>query len=102
MSNGNFMVMYVDATECSEVATYLFDATDAPRHMRRRMEQSETKKFENIDEDSLDGLVDEDHDDAEQRTEEILEYLEEQARPENLFRPGPGLRIAYYISRRAC
>lgn len=96
MSN---MVLLVDATEGSEVATYLFDATDAPKHMRRRMKESETKRFENVNSECLDGLVDEDHDNAEEQTEEVISYLDEKACHANLFKPGPGVRIAYYISR---
>lgn len=96
-----WMTMYVDATEVSEVSVYLFDASDAPGHMRRRMRESETKKFENINEEFLDGLVDEEHDDAEDRAEEVITYLEEKAREGNLFKPGPGVRVAYFISRSA-
>ena len=93
-------ILYVDATEPGEPMCYLFDGSDAPRHMRTRMRESETKTFEHIDEENLSGLVDEDRDDAEQRGEEIIEYLEEKSIPENQFKPGrPGLRVDYYISR---
>lgn len=78
--------------------TYLCDLTVSPPHMKRMMAMKATKKFEFIDGETMDGLVDEEHDEATDRSEEIMEYVMAQLTPENRFEPGPGIRIDYYIS----
>jgi len=86
-----FRFLIIDASECTEVALYVISGRDAPGHLKRRLASTGTRKFENIYEDSpdtLNGLVDEDSDRAEERAEEVWEWLHGATRPENFFCPG--------------
>jgi hypothetical protein len=98
-------IMVVDAQEPSEPQTYIIDTdeTEAPRHMLRMISRSSGKCFEHIMNDgpeTMSGLVSTDSDEAEERAEEVWEYLNSNCTPENKFRPGV---VAYaYISIAQC
>jgi hypothetical protein len=100
-------IMVVDAQEPSEPQTYIIDTddteTEAPRHMLRMISRSSVKCFEHIMNDgpeAMSGLVNEDSEEADQRVEEVWEYLNSNCTPENKFRPGV---VAYaYISIAQC
>ena len=86
-------IMVVDAQEPSEPDPFIIDTDVAapPRHMMRMIQRSSDKCFEYIMNDgasAMAGLVDEDHDEADDRAEEIFAYLETNCTPENKYRPG--------------
>jgi hypothetical protein len=90
MSRGTFMFLIVDASEASEVSIYLVNGRDAPAHMKKHIESSGKRTFNDIHEDgpeSLDGLVDEDADEADEQAEEVWEWLNECRSRENTFNP---------------
>lgn len=94
--------MVVNAQEPSEPNTYIIDTDKAkpPKHMVRMIHKSTEKTFEYIYNDgaeSMAGLVDPEHESADERAEEILEYLEAQCKEENKFKPGE-VNIDAYIS----
>ena len=99
-------ILIVDAQEPGEPGTFLVDTeeTKAPKHMMRMINRSKDKCFEHIMNDgveSMSGLVDEEHDSAAERAEEVFEYLSAQCINENKFKPGGSIADAY-ISIAAC
>jgi hypothetical protein len=84
------MFLIVDASEASEVSIYLVNGRDAPPRMKMQIESSGKRTFNDIYEDvpaTLDGLVDEYAEDAEDRAEEVWEWLKECRSRENTFNP---------------
>ena len=80
---------------------YYFNARDAPRHMKRAIEVSETKRFDFVIEDGAagaQGLVDEDHDLADERAEEVMEYLSSKCKTENEVNPGTTIKVDVSIT----
>ena len=85
--------MVVDAQEPSEPNTFIIDTNKAkpPQHMVRMIGKSTKKTFEYIYEDnaeSMAGLVDEEHESADEHAEEVFEYLRAQCNEGNKFKPG--------------
>jgi hypothetical protein len=88
--------LIVDATEGTEVRLYAVDGRDAPKHMKKYLSKTGKREFENVYQDSaetLDGLVDEDSERAEERAEEVWEWICECTSPENLFKPGDARQL---------
>ena len=103
------MVMVMDAREPSEPRCYVFDASsdieDNPtaRRLFRTLRDTTEELFEDVSVGgNCAGLVDEERDDAEERLEEIIEYLSSKCVEMNQYRPtvhrGPEYEIAKYIS----
>ena len=103
------MVMVMDAREPSEPRCYVFDASsdidDNPtaRRLFRTLRDTTEELFEDVSVGgNCAGLVDEERDDAEERLEEIIEYLSSKCVEMNHYRPtvhrGPEYEIAKYIS----
>ena len=90
MSRRTFTFLIVDASEASEVSIYLVNGQSAPAHMKRQLDRSGKRTFINIHNDgpeSLDGLVDEDSEQADERAEEVWEWIHENMVTENDFNP---------------
>tara|TARA_Y100000591_G_C21331245_1_gene450310 strand:- start:58 stop:387 length:330 start_codon:yes stop_codon:yes gene_type:complete len=104
----SYWVLLVDAREPGEVSTYHFlaggrDDETAPQHMLRMFQRSADKTFENVYFDdgsieSTDGLVNEEHPDADNRAQEIQSYLNSKCKREHLFKPRSTNCIQVYIS----
>ena len=91
-----FRFLIIDATEGSEVSLYAVDGRDAPNHVKRHLANTGKRSFENIYEDSaetLDGLVNEESDRADERAEEVWEWLNAATVEENKFVPGDARQI---------
>ena len=100
-------IMVVDAQEPSEPCTYVIDTEESqpppPRHMMRMIERSSDKRFEHIMNDGADamsGLVNTEHDEADDRAGEIFDYLEANCTASNKYRPG--MAVDAYISIALC
>lgn len=90
MTSTTFMFLIVDATEGGEVGIYLVNGRDAPSHMKRRLDRTGRRTFNDLLEDGaegLDGLVDEESERADERAEEVWEWLRSCTRTENIFNP---------------
>lgn len=84
------MFLIVDASEASEVGIYLVNGNSAPAHMKRQLDRSGKRTFTDIREegaDSLEGLVDEESDEADARAGEVWEWIHENMTKENVFNP---------------
>lgn len=84
------MFLIVDASEASEVGIYLVNGRDAPAHMKRQLDRSGKRTFTDIHDDgpeSLDGLVDEESEQADERAEDVWEWLHQSTKWENKFNP---------------
>lgn len=97
--------MVVDAREPSEPVTFIIDTDKAkpPKHMMRMINRSTDKCFEHIMEDgaeSMAGLVNEESESANERAEEVFEYLNSQCIPGNKYKPG--MIADAYISIAMC
>ena len=78
-----YKTLILDAVEASEPMAYVVDVDeDAPSHMRERIQESVTRTFLNIYMDDgpegLGGLVDPEHDEADEQTEEVIKYLKQE------------------------
>ena len=80
-----------NAQEPGEPTVYEVDLTDAPSHMKRRINMNAGKTVHNhlYDDgpEALDGLVDPDAEEAEERSEEIMAYFESKCIPQFEFKP---------------
>ncbi|MDA9603535.1 hypothetical protein N9S30_00105 [bacterium] len=86
-----FRFLIIDATESTEVQLYVVDGRDAPGHVKRYLANTGMRTFENIYEDSaetLAGLVNEESDRADERAEEVWEWLHGATVAQNVFVPG--------------
>jgi hypothetical protein len=96
----NFLI--VDATEGSEVGIYLVDGNDAPNHLKRHIKRTGQTAFDDLIEDGaegLQGLVDEDSEQADERADEVWEWLRSKTTRENRFTPTGGrVPITHTIS----
>ena len=82
--------LIIDATEGTEISLYAVDGRDAPIHMKRQLAKTGKRSFANLYEDSVDtlgGLVNEESDRAEERAEEVWEWLNASTVEENKFVP---------------
>ena len=100
-------VMLVNATEPGEPDLFYFVAsrdTGAPQHMLRNMARGCNYEFlhEGSSADEMSGLVNPESDAAEERTDQILDYLQKMSRPENKFQPGVPVNADVYISLAHC
>ena len=100
MSPIKFLI--VDATESSEPMLYYVDGASAPGHLKRHLRNNpELLEFEFVVDDGADGmmgLVDPDSDSAEERAEEVMEWLRDVANPKNKYKPGGRMIATHYIS----
>ena len=84
-------VIVADAREAGEPQLFYFSLQDAPKHMQRRLNKNEpndTYEFLIKDgPDSLMGLVDEKAEEAENRAEDIWDYLDSKCVAENKYKP---------------
>jgi hypothetical protein len=86
-----FRFLIVDATEGTEVQLYVANGRDAPGHVKRHLANTGKRKFENIYEDcseTLDGLVNEESERADERADEVWEWLRGVTVAANEFVPG--------------
>ena len=94
-------VLVADAREAGEPRLYYFSLNDAPGHMKKQMKKSPYCVFEFLTEDcaeSLMGLVNEDSEEADDRAEEIWEYLNTKCVHENKFNPSTDKSIDYSLT----
>ena len=73
--------------------------------MRRQLKRNEKSTYEfliNDGPDSLMGLVNEDSEEAEERTEEVWNYIDTKCVTENKFQPGIHQSISYSFTLAAC
>ena len=84
-------IMILDSREPQESQLFVVPLDDAPRHMKRMIARSADKCFEYVMDDgpeSMAGLVDEEHESAEERVEEIFEYFSKYCIESNKYKPG--------------
>ena len=96
----NFLIC--DATEGSEVCIYLVDGRDAPGHMKRHIQHTGQTVFDTVIEDGpegMQGLVDENSERADERAEEVWEWLQTATHAGTVFKPDGGrVLITHTIS----
>jgi hypothetical protein len=99
-------VLVADAREPGEPQLFCFSLQDAPGHMKKQMQKNEPKDtYEFLIQDgsdSLMGLVNEASEEAEERAEEIWEYLDQKCCEENKYRPRIHKSIQYCFSLAQC
>ena len=87
-------VLIVDASEPTEISIYLVNGRTMPSHMRRQIERNGQRSLGNVYEDwgtdGLAGLVDEESESADDRVEEVWEWLHASTTPEFKFEPSDG------------
>jgi hypothetical protein len=86
-----FGFLIVDASEPGEPMVYLVDGSRAPAHMIRHIRRTKQRRFRNIYEDNaetMDGLVNADADNADERADEVWAWIATCTKPENEFIPG--------------
>ena len=97
-------ILVADFREATEGFMYCFYAENMPRHMKRIFESKTT--FENVDfhsgADECDGIVDAEHEEAEERLEEISEYIESMCTRANKYVPSLGVAPTHFITLVAC
>lgn len=91
-----------NAQEPGEPSLYLFSLKDAPHHMKQRLllnAQKDNKyKYEFLHEDgpeALDGLVKPNSEEGEERTNEVMEYLESKCSEDFEFNPPSRVPICF-------
>ena len=88
--------LIVDATEGTEILLYAVDGRDAPKHMKKYLSKTAKREFENVFQDcaeSLDGLVDDESECADERADEVWAWIDEVTIPENLFKPADARQL---------
>jgi len=98
-------ILIVDARESGEPESYVVKVTNrTPKHMQRRLLLN--TKFEHIypgdDAEGLNGLVDLDHDNADERAEEVWQWLDSQTTVENKMHFPFNGTVDFYISIVEC
>ena len=91
-------VIVADAREAGEPQLFYFSLQDAPRHMQRQLTRNNKTTYEFLSNDgteSLMGLVNENSEEAEERAEEVWNYIDNKCNNENKFRPGIHRSIEY-------
>jgi hypothetical protein len=95
-------VLVADGREGSELVLYLAPMRDAPGHMKRNLARTGEREFNDILEDgpdSLNGLVNEDSERAEEHAEAVWEWINSCTVPENRFKPSDArVRITHTIT----
>ena len=90
-----------NAQEPGEPSLYLFNLTDAPQHMKQRLlynARDNKYKYEFLHEDgpdTLDGLVNPNSEEGEERTNEVMEYLKSKCSEEFEFNPPSRVLICF-------
>ena len=98
-------VLVADAREAGEPQKFYFSLQDAPRHMQGQLTRNNKTTYEFLTNDgaeSLMGLVNEDSEEAEERTEEVWDYIDTKCVTENKFQPGIHQSISYSFTLAAC
>lgn len=109
--HSHLWVELVNAEESSEPTPYLWDIAvdpEAPNHLVRqivkKMNAGETRFLHVKDDcpDSMAGLVDEEHEEADVRAEEVIAYLRMKCTEEFEYYPGMGGRPQVIITMGSC
>ena len=91
-------VIVADAREPGEPQLFYFSLEDAPKHMQNKLKQNNRDIYEFLSNDgveSLMGLVNEESEEAEERAEEVWNYIDNKCNNENKFQPGIHRSIQY-------
>ena len=83
-TNQNKFILIVNAQESVEISMYRVKLDSAPNHMKRVIRRSSTKVFRSLmrdGPDSMDYLVDPDDEEADEKADEIMDWLEDQCTP---------------------
>ena len=98
-------VLVADAREAGEPQLFYVSLQDAPKHMQEQLKQNEKSTYEFLIKDgpdSLMGLVDEEAEEAEDRAEEIWDYLDSKCVAENKYKPRIHRSIEFSFTLAAC
>ena len=91
-------VIVADAREPGEPQLFYFSLEDAPKHMQNQLKKNNRDIYEFLSNDgveSLMGLVNEESEEAEERAEEVWNYIDNKCNNENKFQPGIHRSIEY-------
>ena len=91
-------VIVADAREPGEPQLFYFSLEDAPKHMQIQLKRNNSDIYEFLSNDgveSLMGLVNEESEEAEERAEEVWNYIDNKCNNENKFQPGIHRSIEY-------
>ena len=92
-------VIVADAREPGEPQLFYFSLEDAPKHMQNQLKRNNSDIYEFLSNDdgvvSLMGLVNEESEEAEERAEEVWNYIDNKCNNENKFKPGIHRSIQY-------
>ena len=91
-------VIVADAREPGEPQLFYFSLEDAPKHMQNQLKRNNSDIYEFLSNDgveSLMGLVNEESEEAEERAEEVWNYIDNKCNNENKFQPGIHRSIEY-------
>ena len=102
-------LLIFDGREASEPEMYLVDVKDAPRHIRKTLVGNarvhDKYSYDHIHDadgaESLDGLVDADHDEADQRAEDVWQYINDSCQKAYRLEFPLSVHIEYSISLAA-
>ena len=96
------MALVVDSREGSEVELYYASLEHAPEHMAKRLGKNGQTTYQVYEDPgepgSLDGLVNEELECAQDWAEEVWEFLQSLMVEENKFKPNGSHRIDYSIA----
>ena len=91
-------VIVADAREPGEPQLFYFSLEDAPKHMQNQLKRNNSDIYEFLSNDgveSLMGIVNEESEEAEERAEEVWNYIDNKCNNENKFQPGIHRSIEY-------
>ena len=88
-------VIVADAREPGEPQLFYFSLEDAPKHMQNQLKRNNSDIYEFLSNESLMGLVNEESEEAEERAEEVWDYIDNKCNNENKFQPGIHRSIQY-------
>ena len=91
-------VIVADAREPGEPQLFYFSLEDAPKHMKIQLKRNNSDIYEFLSNDSVEslmGLVNEESEEAEERAEEVWNYIDNKCNNENKFQPGIHRSIEY-------
>ena len=88
-------VIVADAREPGEPQLFYFSLEDAPKHMQNQLKRNNSDIYEFLSNESLMGLVNEESEEAEERAEEVWDYIDNKCNNENKFKPGIHRSIQY-------
>jgi hypothetical protein len=102
--NPKKFVLILNGQEQTENIPYRVQLDSAPSHMKHAIRRSSTKRFDSVIRDGpegMQGLVDESDEEADERAEEIMDWLEGQCTRENEFQYPFG-RVDVCITLAGC